>query len=392
MKGTLHLTNCTNRYGADPGQNVQSYITNPQQDVIVSQRQNPTDYAFISANPAGGYYAFQTANGRQVWGSGTDYAGDVALSRRAPGVLAIDTRNVFATGYGTTALRPTPTTDMIGAIRFNTDSKQLEVSDGGLWYGPSLHAAAVTTSGTFVVPAGVKMVSCRLAGGGGGGGGAGNIGSLSTAPACYGGPGGGAGMILESRLAVTPGDTLTIVIGAGGTGGVGSAAAAGPVGNNGGSGTAGGITAITSSAGKILAAAKGGGGGPGGPGASGTAAVLPKAGGACGYTGLSYSQNAPGCGSFGNYDALPGPNGVSGGASGAFSIPTNGGTSGWTAGLWGQPALSDASNSKTTAGMAGASAVVSGCGGNGGGAGGRNGVGGAGGAGAPGVVELWWVA
>ena len=392
IKGTLHLTNCTNRYGADPGQNVQAYITNPQCDVVVSRRQNPTDYAYINANPAGGYYAFVTSNGRQVWGSGNDYVGDVGLSRRAAGILAVDTKNLFATGYGNTSTRPVPTTDMIGALRFNTDSKQLEVSDGGLWYAPGLHSTVITTSGTFQVPSGVKMVSCRLVGGGGGGGGAGNIASASLATACYGGPGGGAGMVLESRLVVTPGDTLTVVVGAAGTGGTASAAAVGLVGNNGGAGTAGGTTYVANSAGTVLAAARGGGGGPSGPGASGTSAVMPKAAGGMGTTGPSYTPNSPGCGSYGNYDALPGPNGLSGGASGAFSIPTNGGTSGWAAGLWGQPATSDACNSKTTAGTTGASALMPGCGGNGGGAGGRSGAGGAGGAGASGFVEVWWVA
>jgi len=393
IKGTIHLTNCTNRYGADPGQNVQTYITNTQPDVLVSQRTGPNDLAYVSANPSGvGNYVFETANGRRGWGNGTDYVGDVALSRRAPGILAVDNKNLFATGYGTTAQRPAPTTDMVGALRFNTDSKQLEVSDGGLWYAPGLHSTVVSTSGTFLVPPGVKMVSCRLLGGGGGGGGGGNIGATSLAAACYGGPGGGAGMVLESRLVVTPGDTLTVVIGAGGSGGAGAAAASGLVGNNGGTGTAGGVTYISNSAGKVLAAAKGGGAGPGGPGANGTVAVAPKAGGACGYTGLSYSPNAPGCGAWGNYDAIPGPNGLSGGASGAFSIPTNGGAAGYAAGLWGQPALSDACNSKTTAGLGGAAAVMPGCGGNGGGAGGRNGAGGAGGAGAPGFVEVWWVA
>ena len=392
IKGSVYLTNCTNRYGCDPGQNIQTYITNTQSDVFVSQRTGPTDLAYVSANQSGvGNYVFETANGRRVWGSGADYTGDVALSRRAAGILAVDNKNLFATGYGTSAQRPNPTTDMVGAIRFNTDSKQLEVCDGGLWYGPGLHSAAIISSGTFTVPPGIKMISARLVGGGGGGGGAGNIGALSTSTACYGGPGGGAGMVSESRLSVSPGDVLTVVIGAGGVGGAGSAVATALVGNNGVAGTAGGITSITNGAGKVLAAAKGGGGGPAGPGASATAPVVPKAGGAYGSTDISYSPNAPGCGAFANYNAMPGPNGISGGASGAFSIPTNGGTPGWAAGLWGQNAVTDACNSKTPNGYTGAAAVMPGCGGNGGGAGGRNGTGGAGGHGAPGVVEFWWV-
>ena len=392
VKGMIYLTNVTNRYGADAGQNIQSYIANNQNDVIVSQRQNPTDYAYVSTKPGGGgYYTFETSSGRKVWGDGTNYLGDVGLQRRAAGVLAVDTKNLFATGYGTTATRQTPTTDMIGAIRFNTDSKQLEVSDGGLWYGPGMHATGIYASGTFVVPPGVKVMRCRALGGGGGGGGGGNIGALSLATACHGGPGGGAGMVVESQIAVTPGDTLTILIGAGGTGGAGAAVSSATTGNNGTIGTAGGMTTVTDGTGKLLIAARGGGAGPGGPGSSISGPVQPSGAGAYGCNAVSYWVSAPGCGSFANYNSMPTYNGVSGGASGSFAVPANGGGSGWTAGLWGQPAYADACTSPTANGITGASAVVAGCGGNGGAAGGKSGTGGAGGAGAPGAIEFWWV-
>ena len=393
VKGVIYLTNCTNRYGADPGQNIQSYIANHQNDIIVSQRVNPTDYAYISRMPNGGFYTFETATGRKVWGVGTDYVGDVALQRRAAGVLAVDTKNLFATGYGNTATRPAATTDMIGAIRFNTDSKQLEVSDGGLWYGAGDAPTSASTHFRHVPRTTWREGDAvpRLVGGGGGGGG-GNIGALSLSTACHGGPGGGAGMVIESAIAVTPGDTITILIGAGGTGGQGATVSAGTAGNNGAAATAGGTTMVTDGTGKVLIAARGGGAGPAGPGASVSAPVTPAGGGAYGSTGLSYAVPAPGCGSFGNFNAMPTYNGVAGGASASFSQPTNGGGSGWTTGCslgWPRPQMrvrhrpstgspEPAQSSPAAAAMAAAP-------------GGRSGTGGAGGAGAPGAVEFWWV-
>lgn len=75
---------------------------------------------------------------------------------------------------------------------------------------------AVTTAGTdnWTVPAGVYNIMVELVGGGGGGGGAG---------ASIGGTGGGAGALVAGVFAVTPGATVTTVVGAGGAGGVAGA-------------------------------------------------------------------------------------------------------------------------------------------------------------------------
>ncbi len=64
-----------------------------------------------------------------------------------------------------------------------------------------------TASETWQVPAGVKLTRVRLVGGGGGGGG----GSTS-----FGGGGGGAGGYAEAILSVQPGQSVPIVVGAGG--------------------------------------------------------------------------------------------------------------------------------------------------------------------------------
>lgn len=67
-------------------------------------------------------------------------------------------------------------------------------------------------SNTWLVPANVTEILIEGTGAGGGGGSGGGLGST-------GGEGGKAGKYAIRRLAVTPGDTLTITIGAGGIGG-----------------------------------------------------------------------------------------------------------------------------------------------------------------------------
>lgn len=62
-----------------------------------------------------------------------------------------------------------------------------------------------TTSGTFVVPAGVTSISVQLVGAGGSGGG-------------NGGGGGGGGAFAAATLAVTPGASIPVVVGEGGSG------------------------------------------------------------------------------------------------------------------------------------------------------------------------------
>ncbi len=94
-------------------------------------------------------------------------------------------------------------------------------------------------SGSFVVPAKVTLIEVD-AWGGGGGGGAGRTGAFSNEVMAGGGGGGGSIASLQT-LVVTPGETLTIVIGAGGTGGATSSAA----------GTDGGDTTVTGIAGTI---------------------------------------------------------------------------------------------------------------------------------------------
>ncbi|MFA7243644.1 MAG: glycine-rich domain-containing protein [Sulfuricellaceae bacterium] len=105
-----------------------------------------------------------------------------------------------------------------------------------------------TSSTTWVVPAGVTRIRASALGGGGGGTGG------NSAATCSGG-GGGGGLFLRGDLNVTPGEMLTITVGAGGAGGVGQYG-----GYPAGVGTPGGVSQIVQ-AGRVVIAAFGGFGG-----------------------------------------------------------------------------------------------------------------------------------
>jgi len=81
---------------------------------------------------------------------------------------------------------------------------------------PGPRAEVFTSSGTFTVPAGVTAVKVTVVGGGGGGKG-------WAANSYYGANGGGAGGVaIKWITGLTPGNTETVTIGAGGTGGAAS--------------------------------------------------------------------------------------------------------------------------------------------------------------------------
>lgn len=106
---------------------------------------------------------------------------------------------------------------------------------------------------SFIVPAGVQFLYLNGCGAGAGGGGAGggwaaaNHVSGEDYQAGGGGGGGGAGHATQGQaLAVTPGETITIVVGAKGIGGLG-----GFPGNTGTNGGAGGVTTVSGSFGTV---------------------------------------------------------------------------------------------------------------------------------------------
>ncbi len=114
-----------------------------------------------------------------------------------------------------------------------------------------------SASGTFNVPANVSKVWVWLWGGGGGSGGT---------DATHAGAGGGAGEFAMGIIAVTPGGTATVTIGAGGTKG----SLVGPTGGTaGGTSTFAGTTSMTALGGSPSIAAGGIPGGAGGSGGTG---------------------------------------------------------------------------------------------------------------------------
>lgn len=79
-----------------------------------------------------------------------------------------------------------------------------------------LHRQMFTSNGIFVVPKAVSQVWLTLCGGGGGGG--------RGHAASGGSGGGGAGCAINTAVAVTPGSSIAVTVGAGGSGGTATVA------------------------------------------------------------------------------------------------------------------------------------------------------------------------
>lgn len=167
--------------------------------------------------------------------------------------------------------------------------------------------AAYTTAGTYswVVPSGITSIAAITVGGGGGGRGGLN----------YGGGGGGA-LAYKNGISVTPGETLTVTVGAGGTAGSGNACGTGA--GCGGASTLkrSGTTLVGANGGQLGSNRFGGtvitgtgfSGGNGGWGG----------GGAGGYSG---NGGNGGCANGAGYQ----PGGAGGGGGGGLACATNSG-------------------------------------------------------------------
>ncbi|TBN00379.1 choice-of-anchor D domain-containing protein [Hyunsoonleella flava] len=154
-----------------------------------------------------------------------------------------------------------------------------------------------TSSGTFVVPAGVTSVNVAAWGAGGGGG---------DEASNDGAGGGGGGGFRGGTIAVTPGDNITITIGNGGAGAT----------SNGNDGANGGNTIVSHTIGTITA--NGGDGGTTSFGSGGFGG----AGGGGSFTGTVTSQIAFSGGDGGDGDGDEG--GAGGGAAGDSGNGSNG--------------------------------------------------------------------
>lgn len=186
-------------------------------------------------------------------------------------------------------------------------------------YFADTNTAKSTTS--WVVPAGVTSISVLCIGGGGGGG----YGSSTTS---RGSGGGGGAMCWSNNIAVTPGETLTVVPGASGIAGTSSAA-----GGNGGDsyvargaanlvlakgGTGGGSNGATTgrTGGQAASCVYTGGAYSGGTGGAATTAAAGGGGGAGGYAG------AGGAGGSGATAATAGGGDGAGGGGGTYTGTT----------------------------------------------------------------------
>lgn len=133
-------------------------------------------------------------------------------------------------------LKDTPST-YVGSgglgVRVKVDETGLE------FYQPS-NTAIFNSSGSFTVPAGINVLYLTMLGGGAGGGGGGNNGVNNSSGGASGGAAGG--YVSHYPYFVTPGDIITVTVGAGGAGGLGTLPAA----NTNTNGASGGTTSFGS--------------------------------------------------------------------------------------------------------------------------------------------------
>jgi hypothetical protein len=209
-------------------------------------------------------------------------------------------------------------------------SRAVYVKEDGEWKKafPESGTTSFTTAGThsFTVPNGIyELTVPLLIGAGGGGSGTNGAGDI------WGGGGGGSGGYYENQVInVTPGEVLTIVIGAGGLAGRvtfnGSLLCSGTNGSS-VSGTAGGSTSLLRNETVLFTAT---GGNPGNPAPNGDAGPgAPGAGGSPSGVAGNYQspirRNNFGAGAGGNNGKGYGSGGAGNGFS-PFSCPTQGGT------------------------------------------------------------------
>ncbi|WP_424139352.1 hypothetical protein [Roseomonas chloroacetimidivorans] len=242
--------------------------------------------------------------------SGPDNSGTPQNTRRAvQAVVSLKAGTAAATGSETA---PAPDAGYVELARVTVANGASSVTAGNIVANAALRRKIaslpdiaglfqniqyITSSQTWTVPAGVTRVRFRAWAGGGGGGGAANPNSAAA--------GGGPGAYAEGYLAVTPGQSLGLTVGAGGARGVS--------GSNGGTG---GSTVI---AGFVECR-----GGLGGGGANG---VISGSAGAPGIYIITSGVNASGFVGLGaGTGFVTGDSGRIGGAGGAaFCSPAPGG-------------------------------------------------------------------
>ena len=327
-----------------------------------------------TAGANGRVYVGITTIGEFIIGDG---AGALSPTRTANQQLQVQSSAYIQNNLGIGTTNPTSSLSVNGSTVIGTEILDMT----GL-------SSTFTTVGsnTFTVPAGVTKISAVLIGGGGAGGGSGG--------GSGGNGGGGGGLIYVNDFPVTPGQTLAVIVGAGGI------AVSGGTGGNGGNSSITGIaTAFGGTGGAfdrddpVGAGGTGGTGGSGGAtGGSGGRATLTTGAGGGGAAG--YSGNG---GTGGNATAINGGVAGSGGGAGGGGAEGASGSGGGGVGILGQGTSGSLSNGAGNAGSGGANGSIGGgadgaagglYGGGGGGADGQTGSAKIGGNGAQGVVRI----
>jgi hypothetical protein len=261
----------------------------------------------------------------------TGLTGAIPVANGGTGLSTIGANNTVLTSNGTTA-------------------SWASAASGGLG-GTTI----ITTTGstqTFTIPTGKTVVKVTVVGAGGGSAGKGT----SSNPPSYG-AGGGGGASIKYLTGLTPGNTLSVTVGAGGTAGASGQ-------NNGGTGSTSSVASGTQTITTVSAT-----GGSGGGASSGLLYGIPGLGGA-GSNGDINITGDKGFPSVTSYDVCSGTAAGIGGTGGTSIFPatvqanqtdTGGGyTIAATAGVnYGSGAISAYGNqSAATAGAAGQTGVV----------------------------------
>jgi hypothetical protein len=312
-------TNATNATNA-------TTVTGATQNSITSIPNLATVGTITSGTWSGSFGAVSGANLTNL--NASNLASGTVPSARLSGSYGISISGTAATATAPASGGTFVTSSNIGSqsVNFATTA-----GNGGVTSVNSLSGAvslpigvqgqAFTSSGTFTIPANITNLKVTVVGGGGGG-------SSDTNP--QSGKGGGAGGAAISYLTgLTPGNTLTVTVGAGGSGGVFGSA----TGNNGSAST------VSSGTQSITTITAGGGfGGPpsGNPGSGGTSSGgtinITGGGGAAGAGGNGSGMGGSsifGGGGRGAQGSQNGGNGsTGGGGGGAQGLDLTGGNGG----------------------------------------------------------------
>jgi hypothetical protein len=200
----------------------------------------------------------------------TGVTGTLPVGNGGTGQTSLTANNVLL-GNGTSGVQ---------AVAPSTSGNVL-TSNGTTWQSTALPVAGVNAqvytsgSGNFTIPANVTKLKVTVVGGGGGSGG--------SVSGNTGGGGGGGGAAIKWLTGMTPGNTLSYSVGAGGTAGTSAP-------GNGGAGSASTVATGTTGTPQTITTLTGSGGGAGLAGGSGGS----------GGGGTNGDLNVPG-GSFGGY-------------------------------------------------------------------------------------------